>query len=461
MTIDPHFRRLATGWLTALLCVCALPLPAAAQLRQPAPATPQPVRPAASAPSNTPRNADYIVAVVNQELVTNAEVEQRIGRIREDAARSKAQLPPDAELRKQVLELLINERVQITNARDSGQRIDNAELDRAVANVAVQNQMTTAQLRARLQQQGIDYAAFRNNVRDGLMAERVREREVVSRIRIGDDEVEALLQRRRAESGATGELNIAQILVPVPEGASVAQVAERRARIDAAMARVKAGEAFEAVARDVSEDGNKAQGGVIGLRPAARLPDVFVAAVRGLNAGDVTPTPLRTGAGFHILKLVEKRDGGAFAIQQTRVRHILLRPSAQLSQEAAVRRLTDMKRQIAAGGRSFEQLARDNSEDGSAAQGGELGWTSPGALVPEFEEAMDKLPLNGVSDPVVSRFGVHLIQVLERRQVALDARQEREQARNILREQKFDEAYDEWIRDLRGRAYVEFREPPG
>ncbi len=413
--------------------------------------------PARTAP---PRMADFIVAVVNQELVTNAEVEQRLARVREDATRSKTQLPPTTELRKQVLDQLIDERVQITNARENGPKVDDAELDRAVGNVALQNQMTLPQLRARLQQQGIAYNTFRNNVRDQLLTERVREREVNARIRIGNEEVDVLLDKRRAAAGNAVQLNIAQILVTVPDGATIEVVQQRQKRAEAALARVKAGESFEAVSREMSEDGNKAQGGVIGLRPADRLPDLFVDGVKLLKDGDVAPAPLRSGAGFHVLKLVERQSGGAFTVQQTRARHILLRVSPQLSADAASRRLAEFKRSIQSGAKSFEQLARDNSEDGSAAQGGELGWASPGTFVPEFEETMNGLPLGGLSEPLVSRFGVHLIQVLERRQIAQDIKQQREQARNVLREQKFEDAYLEWIRDLRGRAYVEMREPP-
>lgn len=404
--------------------------------------------------------ADYIVAVVNQELVTNAELQARLARVREEAARNRQALPPEPELRKQLLDALIDERVQLTNARDIGPRIDEAELDRAVANVAVQNQMTLAQLRARLQQQGLPYATFRNNVRDQLQTERVREREVNSRITVSTDEVDALIAQRRAAAGTSAQLNIAQILVTVPEGASADQVEARRARAEEALTRVKGGEAFEAVAREVSEDSNKAQGGVIGLRPADRLPDAFVDVVRPLKPGEIGATLLRTGAGFHVLKLVDRQEGSAFTIQQTHARHILLRVSAQLPAEAARARLLEFKRQIESGTKSFEQLARENSEDGSAASGGDLGWTSPGTFVPEFEEAMNRLPLNGISDPVVSRFGVHLIQVTERRQTTLDLKQQREQARNVLREQKFESAYLDWVRELRGRAYIELREAP-
>lgn len=417
-----------------------------------------PLAPALAA--TPPDTADYIVAVVNQELVTNAELQARLARIREDAARSNAKLPPPAELRKQVLGALIDERVLVTHAREVGPKIDEVELDRAVANVAVQNQMTMAQLRARLQQQGIPYNTFRNNVKDQMLLERVREREVNSRIQVSDDEIDALLAQRRAAAGNAPQLDIAQILVTVPEGATPEQVAQRRARAEAALARVKAGESFEKVAREVSDDGNKAQGGVIGMRPADRLPDLFVEAVRTLEPGEITPTLLRSGAGFHVLKLLGRQEGAAFTVQQTHARHILLRVSPQLSVEAAKARIAEFRREILAGTKTFGQLARENSEDGSAAQGGDLGWTSPGTFVPEFEEAMDGLPIDGISEPLVSRFGVHLIQVLGRRQVTLDPKQQREQARNVLREQKFEAAYLDWVRDLRGRAYIELRDPP-
>lgn len=406
------------------------------------------------------RTGDYIVAVVNQELVTASELQSRINRVREDAARQRASLPPDEQLRREVLDVLIDERVQLTHARDSGTRIDDAELDRAVNNVAVQNQITMTQLRERLRREGIDYARFRNNVRDQLLTERVREREVQSRIRVTDAEIDAFLEQRRAAASANAEYNIAQILVTVPEGAGAEEIARRRERAESAKKRVAAGEAFETVAREISEDPNRAAGGVLGMRSADRLPDVFVDVVKKLGSGEVAPELLRTGAGFHLLKLVDKREGDAFRITQTRARHILLRPSAQLSAEAAQRRLAGFREQIESGRATFEALARENSEDGSAVAGGDLGWTSPGTFVPEFEEAMNRLAINGLSEPVVSRFGVHLIQVTERRNVTLDIKQQREQARNVLRERKFDEAYDEWLRELRARAYIEMREAP-
>ena len=439
------FQRLASRALMSLLSATVMAAAVQAQT--------------ASRPQR-PQTADYIVAIVNQELVTAAEVEQRIERVREDARRSNARLPPDDELRRQVVDGLIDERVQITNAREVGSKVDDVELERAVANVAAQNQLTPAQLRERLKREGIDYARFRNNVRDQLLVERVREREVQGRIRITDAEIDAVLDKQRAAAGAATEYNIAQILVTVPENASEAVVAERRTRAEAALNRVRSSSPFEVVAREVSEDGNKAKGGEIGMRPADRLPDVFVEAVRGLKPGEISPTLLRSGAGFHVMKLIDKREGGAFSVTQTRARHILLRVSPQLTQDAAVRRLQEMKRQIQSGGRNFDQLARENSEDASSSAGGDLGWVSPGGFVPEFEEAMNALPINGISEPVVSRFGVHLIQVVDRRRMSLDLKQQREQARNILREQKFEEAYAEWARDLRARAYIVMREVP-
>jgi peptidyl-prolyl cis-trans isomerase SurA len=315
-------------------------------------------------------------------------------------------------------------------------------------------------LRQQLAREGLDLARFRANIRDQLLIERVREREVAQRIRITDSEIDEFIEQQRGAAAAEVQYNIAQILVTVPEGASESVLAARRAIAEAALARVRGGEAFAAVAKAVSEDANKANGGEIGLKPADRLPDAFLEVVRPLANGEVAPSLLRSGAGFHVLKLVERSDGSAFRVTQTRARHILLRPSPQLSEQAVQSRLADFKRQIESGSRRFEDLAREHSLDGSAQLGGDLGWAAPGQFVPEFEQAMNALAINGISPPVTSRFGVHLIQVVERRSVALDTKQLREQARNALRERKFETAFNEWVREVRDRAYVEFREAP-
>lgn len=422
---------------------------------------------AASAPvANRPvveqrqlKPGDYIAVIVNTDIVAASEVVQRTERMREEA-RQRGQTVTNELLHKQAVDGLVDERVVVTYARENGPRVDEPELDRVVANVATQNKLTMPELRQRLAAEGIDFKRFRENLRDQMLSERVREREVQGRIRITDGDIDKYLEDRQAAMQGKAQLNIAQILVPVPEGSSVAVVAERKARADAALARIQAGEDFAKVAREVSEDANKNRGGEIGLRAADKLPDVFVEAVKDLKAGEVRPAPLRSEAGFHVLKLVERQSGKASinVVVQTHARHILLRPSEQLSPEQATRRLVEFKRAIESGRATFEQLARANSEDGSAQEGGDLGWVSPGGFVPEFEQAMDSLALKGISDPVPSRFGIHLIQVMERRDVVLDMKQLREQARNALRERKYDDAYNDWMKEMRARAFIETRE---
>lgn len=445
----------------ALLSLTAA-LAGSASLAQTRPAAPAA---AASAPSRPPveqrqlKPGDYIAAIVNTDIVAASEVIQRTERMREEA-RQRGQNITNELLHKQALDSLIDERVVVTYARENGPRVDEPELDRVVANVATQNKLTMPELRQRLAAEGIDFKRFRENLRDQMLSERVREREVQGRIRVTDGDIDKYLEERQAALQGRAQLNIAQILVPVPEGAGQIVLAERKARAESALARVKAGEDFGKVAREISEDANKNRGGEIGLRGADKLPDVFVDAVKDLKNGEVRPELLRSEAGFHVLKLVERQAGKASinVVVQTRARHILLRPSEQLSPEQATRRLVEFKRAIESGRATFEQLARANSEDGSAQEGGDLGWVSPGGFVPEFEQAMDALPLKGLSDPVPSRFGIHLIQVMERRDVVLDNKQLRDQARNALRERKYDDAYNDWMKELRARAFIETRE---
>ena len=414
-----------------------------------------------AADRTTVRTGDYIVAIVNQELVTAVEVQLRVRRLLDEASRSAQRLPAEEVLRQQVLDALIEERAILTHARDGGARVDDGELDRAVQAVAAQNQLTIDQLRARLKEESLDFVRFRANLRDQILVERTREREVGQRIRITDAEIDRYIEQARAQASLEASVNLAQILVTVPERADAELLAARRARAEAALARVRAGEPFDVVARELSEDGNRERGGEIGMRQGSRLPDLFVEATKNLLVGELTPAPVRSGAGFHVLKVLARESADLFKVTQTRVRHILLRPSSRLTAAQAQARLETYRARIAAGEARFEDLARQFSEDGSASAGGDLGWAQPGMMVPEFEQAMNALGPGELSQPVTSRFGVHLIQVLERRQADVDPRQVREQARNVLREQKFEEAYVEWVRDLRARAYIEMREPPG
>ena len=460
---DP-LRCLRLPGLALALGLCALQAPAQLQIRS-APA-------AGAAPASAPPPqvlirgsgfaGDYIVVVVNSELVTAAELEQRTERIRQMVAQRGAAARPltPEQLRQQALESLIEERVLLTHARDSGMRVDDAEVDRAVQSIAAQNRLTMAQLRDRVAAEGMDMTRFRATLRDQILLERVREREVGQRTRVTDADIDKFLAERNALSARDSELNIAQILITVPDTTAADVVAQRQAMAEGALQRVRGGEDFALVARELSEDGNRARGGEIGMRPAPRLPDAFVAQVRDLRPGEVSPTLLRSGAGFHVLKLIDRRDTTGIRVTQTRARHILLRPSPQLSAELAQQRLTDMRTQIERGTSNFEALARQYSEDASAGQGGDLGWVNPGSFVPEFEEAMNRLTVGGLSQPVTTRFGVHLIEVVDRRDTTLDPKQLREQARNALREQKFEEAFIEWAKDLRARAYIEMREPP-
>jgi peptidyl-prolyl cis-trans isomerase SurA len=459
--------------LTSAL-VAAIGGASATALAQPRPApsaTPAPAAAPSPAPAPTSLakpgsrgGGDYIVAVVGQELVTATELNKRIDATREDAKRRSESLPPDTQLREQVLEALISERVVLSYARDSGTRVDEVELDRAVQSVATQNKLTLPQLREQLVKEGLDYSRFRTQLREQMLVERVREREVSSRIKVPDVEVDELVAKQRGAAGGSAvaepEYNIAQILVSLPDKADEATVARQRAKAEAALKRVRSRENFAVVARSESDDSNRDTGGEIGLRAASRLPDAFVEAVRKLRVGEIAPAVLQTGAGFHVLKLIEKREANDIVITQTRARHILMRPSSQSNEQAVQRQLLEMKRQIENGSRRFEDLAKQNSVDDSAEQGGDLGFAPPGAYVPEFEVAMNALRPGAVSSPVVTRFGIHLIQVMERKDVQVDPKQFREQAKNALREQRFEKAYSDWITELRTRAYVEKREAP-
>ena len=467
MTELRSMRHLKPVAATLLSLTAALAGTASSAQTQPsAAAAAAAAKPAATAPARPPveqrqlKPGDYIAAIVNSDIVAASEVIQRTARMR-DEARQRGQTVTDEQLHKQALDSLIDERAIVTYARENGPRVDEPELDRVVANVATQNKLSMTELRQRLSAEGIDFKRFRENLRDQMLSERVREREVQGRIRITDGDIDKYLDERQAslQKGSL-QLNVAQILVPVPEGAGPTVVAERKARAEAALARIQGGEDFAKVAREVSEDANKERGGEIGLRGADKLPDVFVEAVKDLKNGQTRPELLRSEAGFHVLKLVERQTGKASinVVVQTHARHILLRPSEQLSPEQATRRLVEFKRAIEAKRATFEMLARANSEDGSAQEGGDLGWVSPGGFVPEFEQAMDTLPINGISDPVPSRFGIHLIQVMERRDVVLDMKQLREQARNALRERKYEDAYNDWMKEMRARAFIETRE---
>ncbi len=440
----------------------AAPLAAAAiLLLAPAQAPAQPTRAAAAAAVRGPvRAGDYIVAVVNSDSVTQIELDQRMAKLRAEPVPRGAPTPSEAEIRKTALDSLVEERVLATYARDNSAKVEDAEVDHAVENIASSNKMSSAQLRERLKNDGIDYGRFRENLRDQIAVERTREREVVGRIKVTDSEIADYIEHQRALRAATPEIDLAQILITVPERATPEQRAEREARAQQALARVQNGEPFEQVAREMSEDSNRAKGGEMGSRPLDRYPELFANAARDLKVGAVTPEIVRSGAGFHILKVLSRSQDNGLTVTQTHARHILLRPSAQLSAEQIEKRMLEWRSQIDDGKKTFEELAKQYGEDGTAAQGGDLGWTSPGSFVPEFEQQINHLPTGGLSLPFQTRFGVHLVQVIDRRQTAVDPKELRDQAKNAIKETKFDNAYNEWVADLRSKAFIEMREPP-
>lgn len=415
---------------------------------------------AGNASASAQRGADHIVALVNSEPITNNEVRARLARVE---APSGPDAPSREELARQVLERLIVEKTQLQWAKEIGVKVEDSALTQAEESVARQNRLTVPQLHERLKAMNVPLAQFRANLRDELLLQLVREREVDNRVRVSEQDIDAYLRdQQRSTDPSQTALNLAQVLVSVPDNASPAVVAERRAKAEDVLRRARAGEDFAALARSVSDaPEGKTAGGQLGLRPADRYPSLFLEAVQNAKAGDVVGL-VRSGAGFHVLKVLEKRNPKLpeTTVTQTRARHILLRPATPQDQDATIARLTEIRQRIASGQATFESQAQQFSQDGSAKQGGDLGWAPPGMFVPEFEDVMNDLAPNEISPPVVSRFGVHLIQVLERRAVPLSPREQREWVRNVLRAQKIEESYAEWARDLRARAYVEFREPP-
>ncbi len=459
----PQFGRQRTGyalllapWLLCALMVQAQGLKPSLQLR-----APEATARAASAGGGQ-QAADYIVAVVNSEPITNNEVRAKLVRAEQQLSQQGAALPPRSELARQVMERLINDKAQLQLARSSGLRVEDNAVENAVSGVARQNQLSLEELRRRLVTDGISYAQFRSDLRDEILMTRLRQRELESRVSVTEQNIDQFLREQQTSmTSAAPEINLAQILIAVPENATAQQVAALQAKAVQAASRAKAGTDFGVLAGEMSDSPTRATGGQMGLRSAERYPALFLEAIKNLPVGGIAEL-VRSGAGFHVLKLVEKKqaDTLGMTITQTRVRHILLRTTPALSETAARTKLLAIKQRIVAGQSDFAAQARENSEDASAKEGGDLGWASPGTFVPEFEQVMNSLAPGQISEPLTSRFGTHLIQVVERRDTELSKREQREIARNALREIKQEEAYALWAQEVRGRAYVEYREPP-
>jgi peptidyl-prolyl cis-trans isomerase SurA len=399
---------------------------------------------------------DRVVAVVNKDVVTLTELAERTARAEQELRRQRIAAPERSVLERQVLERLVLDKAQLQLAADTGMRVDELQLDSAVQRVAQNNGMALAEFRRALERDGVEFERFRAELRQQILLTRLREREVDDRVQVSEAEIDAYLEEHKASLATKVEYDVAHILVRVPEQARPEQVEQARTRAARVRDEARGGADFAQLAASHSDAGDALQGGALGWRAPGRLPELFAEAVAALQPGAVSDL-LRSPAGFHVVKLIGRRGAGdAAPVTQTHARHILVRTSEIVSEEDARRRLAALRERIA-GGADFAELARLNSEDGTAARGGELGWVYPGDTVPEFERAMDALAPGELSQPVRTPFGFHLIEVRERRAADVSAERQRQQARLALRERKADEAYQDWLRQLRDRTYVELR----
>jgi peptidyl-prolyl cis-trans isomerase SurA len=412
--------------------------------------------------AQTPRPVvvlDRIVAVVNDEVVTRNDLDERVKLAFAQLKRQGTPPPPRDVLEKQLLDRIITDRVQLQFAKETGLRVDDTELDRAINRIAEENKLTVAQLRQALENDGVPFTKFREDIRNEIVTVRLREREVDNRIVVSDGEIDNFLKtQQQVQSGGGDEYNLSHILVTVPENASPEQIQARRVRAEQALAQLKGGTDFRQVAASFSDAPDALQGGGMGWRDANRLPTLFTEALQKMQPGAVTEL-LRSANGFHLLRLNDRRGSGNAApviVSQTRARHILIKTNELVSEDEARRRLVGLKERLD-NKADFAELAKGNSEDASAAKGGELGWLSPGDTVAEFERAMNELKPGEVSSPIKTPFGWHLIQVLERRNEDMSKERQRLNARMALRARKSDESYQEWVRLLRDKAYIEMR----
>ncbi|WP_354564469.1 peptidylprolyl isomerase [Herbaspirillum seropedicae] len=429
-------------------------------------AAPAPAKAAAAAPAPSqarvePRPVDSIMVVVNNEVITRQEVADRLASVIKRMSAQNVQLPPRDQLVRQLVERMIVERAQAQMAKEIGIVVDDAMLDRAMQRIADQNKLSMAQFRTRLEAEGMNYASFREEIRREILSQRLREREVDNKVVVTESEVDNYLAAEANAGGQRQELDIAQILIRVPENATPDQLAQRRERAEDVLRQLKTGADFAKTAAAYSDASDALSGGDLGWRPADRLPQLFLDGVAKLQDGQVSGL-LKSGNGFHILKLVGRRtaDGAqaaAPAVQQTHVRHILIKVNQVVTAAEAKRKLTELKERLDHGSATFEELAKLYSNDLSASKGGDLGWVYPGDTVPEFERAMDQLKPGEVSQPIETPFGYHLIQVVERKTDDASKERTRQAARQAIRERKIEEATEDWMRQIRDRAYVEYR----
>ena len=400
---------------------------------------------------------DHIVAVVNDDVITDTELEKRMHLVKQQLQRRQAKLPPDDVLRKQILEQLIMERLQLQVAERVGIRVDDESINKVVSNIARENHLTLEQFRDVLAREGYNFADFRNNIRKDITINQLRKRRVENRVTVTEQEVDNYLISMANQRGSNDEFHLGHILIGVPEAASPQQIQAAKQKAETILARLRLGADFAETAIAESGGQRALEGGDLGWRKAGQMPTLFAETVINMRVGDISDL-IRSPSGFHIIKLLDRRTTEQrHTIEQTLARHILIRPNEVVSNEEAKQRITRLYERILAGA-DFAQLARASSDDtASAVNGGSLGWVNPGAMVPEFEEQMNKLQPGQISKPFETQFGWHIVQVMARRQRDDTQQFERMQARQLIGKRKSEDAVENWLREMRSEAYVEYR----
>lgn len=399
---------------------------------------------------------DRIVAVVDQTVITEQELESRITSLSAQLRKQGTELPEESILRKQILERLISDALQLQYAAQTGIKVDDIQLDKTIERIAEQNKMTIREFHDALNQDGISIRKFRADIRNEIIIARLREREVESRVNVSESEIDNYLTTQASSNQNQDEYDISHILIRVPEDAAPEDVQKAKTKVDEALAALDVGTNFAKVSASFSDAPNALEGGNIGWKSGSQVPTLFLDALKTMQKGDVS-TALRSPNGFHILKVNDKRGGSSpLIIEQTHARHILIKLSEIMSEKDAKQKIDGIKERLD-NGEKFEVLARQFSEDGTASNGGDLGWVNPGDTVPQFEKAMNTLKQDEISEPVLSPFGWHVIQVIERRKQDMSKEAARLKARQEIRTRKADEAYQDWVRELRDRAFVELR----
>ncbi len=399
---------------------------------------------------------DRIVAIVDQTVVTEQELESRIRTVTAQFKKQGNELPEDNILRKQILERLISDTLQLQYAAQSGLKVDDNQLDKTIERIAEQNQMSLTEFADALAKDGVSMRKFRADIRSEITIARLREREVDSRVNVSESEIDNFLTTQAATNENQDEFEISHILIRTPEEGATEDIQKAKTKVDEVIKSLQAGTSFAKVSASFSDAPNALEGGNLGWKKGSQVPALFLEALKTLQVGELSP-PLRSPNGFHILKLTNKRGGNSpLVIEQTHARHILIKLSEVTTEKEGKLKMDSIKERLD-NGEKFEVLARQFSEDTTASNGGDLGWVNPGDTVPQFEKAMNELKYNEISAPVRSQFGWHIIQVIERRKQDMSKEAARLKARQEIRTRKADEAYQDWIRELRDRAYVELK----